>query len=368
LGHHLDLATYHIGKTIPLENVEYFRTPTLPFIKKIGVGPSKRKIIVDVFLFFLTLKLLIKGKYDVIHTHEEAGFFGYWLAKIFDTVHLYDMHSSLPQQLTNFKFTKSKVLIKFFESLEKRTIKNSAALITICPDLYNYVKQHYPEKRQWLIENVADNRLVFGKPKIGKEELKEKYQLNSTAIILYAGTFEPYQGIDLLIEASRQVVRQRKDVTFLMVGGNPQQVDFYRRLVAAKHLTEYFVFSGQVATELVPLFEEIADVLVTPRIEGNNTPLKIYSYLRSGKPIVATNHTTHRQVLNDQVAVLTECSARSFSEGLLKILDDANLKKRIVKNATALADEKYSYEIYVNKLKECYDFLAQQKRVGSEKI
>jgi glycosyltransferase involved in cell wall biosynthesis len=271
------------------------------------------------------------------------------------------MHSSLPQQLTNFKFTKLKLLIKFFERLEKKTIKNSEALITICPELYYYVKQNYPDKKQWLIENVADNSTVFSKPKIDKEVLKEKYHLNSDVIILYAGTFEPYQGIDLLIEASKQVIKQRKDVKFLLVGGNPQQVEFYRNRVAEKNLSDNFIFSGQVAPEMVPLFEEIADVLVTPRIEGNNTPLKIYSYLRSGKPIVATNHTTHTQVLNEKVAVLTECTADSFSDGLLKVLRDENLKEAIVKNAKALAEEKYSYETYVKKLRELYDFLEQQK-------
>ena len=94
---------------------------------------------------------------------------------------------------------------------------------------------------------------------------------------------------------------------------------------------------------------------------SNNTPLKIYSYLRSGKPIVATNHTTHSQVLNEKVAVLTECTADSFSDGLLKVLRDENLKEAIVKNAKALAEEKYSYETYVKKLRELYDFLEQQK-------
>ena len=84
------------------------------------------------------------------------------------------------------------------------------------------------------------------------------------------------------------------------------------------NLSEYFKFSGKVVPEMVPRFVEISDILVTPRIEGNNTPLKIYSYLRSGKPIVATNHLTHTQVLDESVAVLTDCDAKSLSKGLLQ--------------------------------------------------
>ena len=49
---------------------------------------------------------------------------------------------------------------------------------------------------------------------------------------------------------------------------------------------------------------QACDILVSPRIRGTNTPLKIYSYLRSGKPIVATDLLTHTQVLSPDVARL----------------------------------------------------------------
>ena len=365
LGHEIDLVTYHLGQNIPFENVNYHRIPNIPFIKKIKVGPSKTKIIVDFVMIFKVLQLLLKNKYDVIHSHEEAGFFGAWLAKRFGTMHLYDMHSSLPQQLTNFKFTKLKFLIKSFERLEERTIEKSDALITICPELYNYVSKLFPEKKQVLIENVADNSDVFSEEN-SDLNIKDQYKLDSNTIILYAGTFEPYQGLDLLIESSNDVISKFKNVTFTLVGGSPGQVERYRQQVNRKKLNDHFVFTGQVSPELVPKFLDVADILVTPRIEGNNTPLKIYSYLKSGKPIVATNHITHTQVLNDRVAVLTNCDAKSFAEGLIKILDDENLRNEISQNAKALAEEKYSYNSYVQKTATIYNFLEQKKRLMKE--
>jgi len=365
MGHQIDLVTYHLGQTIPFRNVTYYRIPNLPFVKKIKVGPSKIKIILDLFVIFKVLMLLIRNKYDVIHSHEEAGFFGAWLAKRFGLMHLYDMHSSLPQQLTNFKFTRLKILINIFEGFEKRTIERSDALITICPELYNYVSQLYPDKKQVLIENVADNSDVF-ELKNEEVDIREKYKLDSHTIILYAGTFEPYQGLDLLIESSKAVVTKANDVTFALVGGNPEQVAHYQQQVKKNNLSDYFVFTGQVTPEFVPKFLDVADILVTPRIKGNNTPLKIYSYLKSGKPIVATNHITHTQVLNDQVAVLTDCNAQSFAEGILKILTDESLRTEISKNARALAEEKYSYEAYLQKTASIYNFLEQKKRLIKE--
>ncbi|MDZ7332185.1 MAG: glycosyltransferase family 4 protein [candidate division KSB1 bacterium] len=366
LGHQIDLVTYHLGQTIPFENVTYYRIPKIPFIRKIKVGPSKAKILVDFFVILKTLSRLMKVNYDVIHSHEEAGFFGAWLARKFGIMHLYDMHSSLPQQLTNFKFTRLKFLIHLFERLERKTIERSDALITICPELYNYVAQLYPGKKQMLIENVADNSVVFGDEPGPELDLRQQYQLNSKTIILYAGTFEPYQGLDLLIDASQAVIAKDKNVKFALVGGNPKQVAHYQRMVTQRNLDDYFVFTGQVAPNLVPKFLEIADILVTPRIEGNNTPLKIYSYLRSGKPIVATNHITHTQVLNDQVALLTECTAEAFANGLIRVLKDEPLRKSLSENARLLAQEKYSYEVYLQKTRNLYYFLEQKKRLIKE--
>ncbi len=366
LGHKIDLVTYHLGQTIPFGNVTYHRIPNIPFIKKIKVGPSKTKIVVDLFVVSKVLSLLMKKKYDLIHSHEEAGFFGAWFARKFNIMHLYDMHSSLPQQLTNFKFTKLKFLIDRFEALERRTIENSDVLITICPELYNYVNHLYPDKKQVLIENVADNSSVFAEAKTEDLNIREKYQLDSKTIILYAGTFEPYQGLDLLIESSKAVISKNKDVIFTLVGGNPSQVEHYQYLVKKDALSDYFVFTGQVAPELVPKFLDSADILVTPRIEGNNTPLKIYSYLRSGKPIVATNHITHTQVLNDEVAVLTECNAEAFADGLMKIIEDDQLRLSLSEKARALADEKYSYEVYLQKTQSVYNYLEQKKKLVKE--
>ena len=73
----------------------------------------------------------------------------------------------------------------------------------------------------------------------------------------------------------------------LVVGGEPAQVE------AAKAFAEaagagIMVFAGQQPAREIPAFVQACDILVSPRIRGTNTPLKIYSYLRSGKPIVAT--------------------------------------------------------------------------------
>jgi len=366
LGHKIDLVTYHLGETVPIENVTYHRITNIPFIKKIKIGPSKSKLILDIFLFLKARHLLRTKEYDVLHAHEEAGFFASLLIKNKKILFLYDMHSSLPQQLTNFKFTKLKSFIHIFEKLENSTITNADAVITICPELYNYVEELFPDKKQVLLENVADNSMVFKDDENQNFNVRDHYELNGNLVILYSGTFEPYQGLDLLVAGSKHVINKFNTVRFLLVGGHADQVEKYRKQVEALGLSSYFVFAGQVKPHEVGKFISAADILVTPRIEGNNTPLKIYEYLRAGKPIVATNHITHTQVLNNQVAYLTECNVESFANGIIRVIEDDDLRYNISENAKILAEKKYSYKVYLSKTRDIYRYLEEKKQLTKE--
>ena len=351
LGYTIDLLTYSIGEDVIIPGVRIIRIPRIPGINRIKIGPSLKKIPLDFFLFITTFFYLLKCNYQLIHTHEEAGFWGTFFARIFKLPHIYDMHSSLPQQLSNFQFTHSKLIEKFFVSLERWVLKYSTRVITICPDLYSLVEQYFPEKRSVLIENVIDYSMIFGEDNV-TALIRNQLRLNDRKVLLYTGTFEPYQGLDLLIKSAEKVVGKYKKALFLLVGGHADQVDFYKKMVGTRGLDDYFYFTGQVPPNQVNSYIRCADILLSPRTKGTNTPLKIYSYLRSGVPIVATNLLTHTQVLNTDVSLLCKPDPDSYAEGIVYILTHASQARKIAQNALKLAEEKYSYQVYKQKLKQ----------------
>jgi glycosyltransferase involved in cell wall biosynthesis len=171
-------------------------------------------------------------------------------------------------------------------------------------------------------------------------------------VILYTGTFEAYQGLDLLFDAARRVVDRRPDARFVLAGGRPAQIAAARAQAAHFGVTSCVVFAGQRPAEEIPLFLDAADVLVSPRSTGTNTPLKIYQYLRSGRPIVATRLLTHTQVLNDEVAILTAANAEGFAAGILMALTDPVHARAVGDRARELADTKYSYEAYLARTRQ----------------
>ncbi|HPI75008.1 MAG TPA: glycosyltransferase, partial [bacterium] len=225
LGHQVDLATYHVGQDVPMERLRIFRAARVPGVRRVRIGPSKTKVALDLALYLRARGLLKKNQYDLLHTHEEAGFFGVGLARRWKLPHLYDMHSSLPQQLSNFKYSRSKALLSLFTRLEERTIRSAGAVITICPELQSYVSERYPHVTSLLIENVADNQIVFPAEPGLQEKIRSELRLNGEKIVLYYGTLEPYQGIDLLIESAAHALRSSpRPLRFVVVGGQEEQV------------------------------------------------------------------------------------------------------------------------------------------------
>jgi glycosyltransferase involved in cell wall biosynthesis len=175
--------------------------------------------------------------------------------------------------------------------------------------------------------------------------------------VVYAGTLEPYQGIDILIKAFKQVVSKTKDAHLIIVGGDNAQVEFYSNFAETLGLSGKTLLTGRVSQILAKHYCKLASVLVSPRSEGTNTPLKIYEQLASGIPLVATNIYSHTQVLNGDVAFLVEPNPNEMAAGILNALNQDEEKYRIVANARNLYDKMYSRPVYVKKMRNVIEIL-----------
>jgi glycosyltransferase involved in cell wall biosynthesis len=176
----------------------------------------------------------------------------------------------------------------------------------------------------------------------------------STPVVLYTGTFEAYQGLDLLFDAMAIVKARRPDARLLLAGGQPAQVERAKNDARVAGIEDVTIFAGERPSAEIPAYLAACDVLVSPRSRGTNTPLKIYQYLRSGKPIVATRLLTHTQVLSDETSILTTATASDFASGILTVLDDPRHAALVGRMAQELADTKYTYDAYLAKTRRAY--------------
>ncbi|MCG8371506.1 MAG: glycosyltransferase family 4 protein [Proteobacteria bacterium] len=361
LGHTIDIVTYGEGKDPDIPRVRVYRGPRFRFLGPVRTGPSMLKLFLDFFVAAQTFWRLLRKRYDVVHAHEEAVFICRFLKPIFRFKLVYDMHSSLVQQLTNFDFTDSRLVHWVFRKLEDSSIRAADAVITICPDLQDYATGIIEDTgRLHLIENsIYEVVRLRGEPQDdtppdtgdGPDHAKGRF------CFVYAGTLENYQGIDVLLQAFARVVRERPDAFLLIVGGTPEQVDEYRQQADGLGLGDDCHFTGSVPQARAHTYMSRADVLLSPRIEGTNTPLKIYQQLASGIAMVATEIYSHTQVLDEEVAFLAEPEPGSFAGAMIRAMSDPAETRKRAGAAKRLYEREYSRESYVRKLSRMLDGL-----------
>jgi glycosyltransferase involved in cell wall biosynthesis len=270
------------------------------------------------------------------------------------------MHSSLPQQLTNFAFSGSRIVRGVFLALERFMIRRSRVVIVICPSLQDTVRDIDPTARTVLIENAPGSGEDVPTVAQAREVRRSLGLAESIPVVLYTGTFEAYQGLDLLFDAMAIVKRARPDARLVLAGGHPDQVDRARADATRAGIADVTIFAGERPASEIPAYLLASDVLVSPRSRGTNTPLKIYQYLRSGKAIVATRLLTHTQVLDDDTAFLTEPTAEAFAQGILAALADPRRAGDVGRRARELAETKYSYEAYLDRTRQACAALLDQ--------
>ncbi|HXE83438.1 MAG TPA: glycosyltransferase, partial [Gemmatimonadales bacterium] len=220
LGHTVDLVTYPFGHDVAVPGLRVFRCARPPFMTGIGIGPSWKKLPLDLALTVTACRRAMAEKYDAVHSHEEGSWFGVVLAGLLGLPHLYDMHSSLPQQLTNFAYSRSRMVKSIFGALERFVVRRSRVVIVICPQLEEVVRGIDTAVPSVLIENApgSGDTPVEGSGAAVRRALGLAAE---TPVILYTGTFEAYQGLDLLFEAMAHVRESMPDARLLLAGGKP---------------------------------------------------------------------------------------------------------------------------------------------------
>lgn len=346
LGHRVDLVTYPFGESPSVDGLTIYRARRPPGIRDVAIGPSIAKLVLDIPVFRLARRLARTHPYDLLHTHEEAGVLGAWLRKRSGLPHLYDMHSSLPQQFANFGRWNLPGVVPTFGAVERFTLDGADGVIAVCPELSEHVAATGYQGPVEMIENTMD----FDVPPPTAEEsaaLRRSLGVESARLVVYTGTLEPYQGMETLVAAMPAVAARVPAVRAVIVGGRPDQIEALQAAASAAGVADRFLFTGSVAPEEVFRYLAIADALVTCRSRGTNTPLKIYQYLRSGRPIVATNIRSHTQVLDDATAELVAPNAPALADGLARVLGDAERSAELAENAARAAAERYGPDRYL---------------------
>jgi len=358
LGHSVDIVTYHLGEDVEITGARIVRAYSCPLIKSIKVGPSLKKVFLDFILFNKVFMMLVRNRYDCIHAHEEAVYFALILKKLFRLKVIYDMHSYLSQQMHNFMIPGRKIIAAIFKWLDRWAIRRADAVITICPDLSNIVTEIDESKFQVMIENSQVEPVSCNlSPSMSSDQPELGDLTGCGPVVLYAGTFEKYQGLSMLLDSIPLVLRVVSDVKFVLAGGQPGQITELQDRAASLKISDQVIFTGLLPHQTAGRYIEDADIVVSPRIAGTNTPLKVFTYLHGGKAMVVTDIYSHRQVLNDKTALLTAPDPVALAEGIITLLKDEQARDNLATRAREYYEANYGEEIYQNKLAKVIHYI-----------
>jgi len=345
-GHSIDLVTYGFGADVPLPaGVRIVRAGSLPFVSQVAIGASVAKAFLDLRVLVTAWRLVGAdgARYDMLQGFEEGAWIAALLSRRFGVPFVYDMDSDIEVQIGSAPLFRP--FLPIARAIDRSAVRHALAVLTVCRTLTDRVRALAPEKPVFQIED-APNVSDFAAHDVARRDLAERWGLPPGPLVVYTGNLEPYQGVDLLVRAIPKVLAERPDVTTLIVGGNDRQMRTLRELAVTLGVESRVRLLGARPESEMATFLAGADVLVSPRSSGTNTPLKLYAYLASGRPVVVTDRPVHTQLLSGEEAALAAATPEGLAAAISALLDDPVWSERLAANAMRLVRDKYSPSVF----------------------
>jgi glycosyltransferase involved in cell wall biosynthesis len=353
--------TYHEGNPVTIPGVTQSRIKVPAFIRNVRPGISLKKLLCDLIFLGTALKMVWNNRsdpYRLVHAVEESVFVAGIIRLLFGIPYIYDMDSSLALQVTERWFF-LKPLYPVLELFEKVAVKYSTAVVPVCDALALIAERHGSQDTQ-ILRDISLLDMDTDQDTIERNLRSEADIPAGETMVLYIGNLEEYQGIDLLIDSFAKALIDSPGTHLVIIGGIDRHINIYRKKALDLGIQKNVHLIGQRPVTSLSTYLHQADILVSPRTRGNNTPMKIYSYLHSGKPIIATALPTHTQVLNSKVALLVQPDIHDFADALCRIIQDRDLRDNLGEAAKSLAEERYTFSVFSRDLNSLYDRIGEK--------
>jgi glycosyltransferase involved in cell wall biosynthesis len=224
-------------------------------------------------------------------------------------------------------------------------------------------------KEDFLEQGFKDNKILIAADAVNlnifiksitREEARKKLNLpENKDIICYCGKFKT-MGMDKGIkDILLSLTFLEKEVLFLAVGGDQKDINFYQKMADDLKVSKLVKFIGHIKQNELAVYQKAADILLMPfpNIEHYSkfmSPIKMFEYMASKRPIIASNLPTIKEVLNNDNCLF--CEPDNPRDLAIKIEELLNNKERGDKlSQVAFKDvQRYTWE---NRVKMILKFI-----------
>lgn len=356
----LELLTYHEGEDVDVPGLTIHRIRRPPGVHHVRPGFSAKKLVCDLYMFFAFIRLLSRNRYDLVHAGEESAFFALLARRFSGVPYVYDLDSSIAQQLVESRPWLAGLGPRF-SRVEGSMIREALVALPVCEALAELCREHGAKRVVPLYDISQLSQPDAPRTGVLRRELGAA---DDDLVVLYTGNLEPYQGVDLLVDAFAIAAREEPRLRLAVIGGVPDDVEALRSRIEAHGLRDRAAVMGPRPFEDLHLYLADADILACPRVRGINTPMKIYPYLHTAKPVIATDLPTHTQLLTPDLAMLAPPTPQAFARGMLELARDPELRVRLGAAGRELIEREHTYEAHRRRLNDAYDWIAHRLEEG----
>lgn len=254
------------------------------------------------------------------------------------------------------KFSEDSLSYRIARGVEGYVLRRANKVVTICEGLRKEIAGRVAETRHLhVIANGVD--VDAFQPIEPDESVRSRWGLNGKQVVLYAGTFQPYEGLDVLVRAMRNVVREFPRAQLVIVGGSPglagsstgssPEERKLHAIVREESLQEHVTFTGRIPHADVRQMYALADVLAYPRTwtrtTASTTPLKPLEAMAMAKAVIVSDVPAMRELVRDRYTglVFKAGDDNELAVKVCELLRDKALRERLGARArTAVVRER----------------------------
>jgi glycosyltransferase involved in cell wall biosynthesis len=349
-GHHVEVITYHLGQRVVDLPFEVHRIPRVPTYRRLGPGPSYQKLLlIDPLLTLRVLAVARSRKFDVIHAHHYEGLLAALpAARRLRIPLVFDVHTLLSTELPHYALGLPKAMLGVLGDALDRVLPSRADhIVAVTRAIRNRLMHEIgiPADKVTTVYTGAETEhfdAAVADPTIAARTL------------IYTGTLEEYQRIDLMLMAFRRVLDRQPDVRLKIV--SEASLAPYDALVRELALQDHIDLVHADYFEL-PRVLHSATIALSPRVVCDGLPVKMLNYMATGRAIVAFAGSA--EVIEDGRTgiVVQDNDVEAFSAAILALLDDPQRAHELGQNARARVEEFFVWKSAVIALEKIYDGL-----------
>ena len=356
--------------------IDIYRHP-LPIDKNSILGYSLEYLSAFIWETILCLRLFLKKRFQFIHSANPPDhiFLIALFFKIFGVKYIFDHHDLTPELFLTKSSKKNKIIYRILIGMEKLSCKVADAVISS----NNSYKQLVVRRHKISPKKVF---VVRNDPVLSDYESSEdgvEKDKNGFKVLLYIGSINHQDGVDILIQAIRHLINEFNEERFICyIVGDGESLKSLKELAANLGLNKHINFTGFIYDKKVILgYLKLADICLESapynELNRHSTFIKIMQYMAVGKPIVAFRLTETVNSAKGAAIFIDPGDVIGFSKAIKTLMDDEELRVRLGKAGITRVRQELNWEKASHMLRDAYEYLEsdeddKQGKEGNERF